>query len=138
MKAVSLKPSANNAGSWLGRNIISCALSLIVIGPKDLPALARGMGTLRGKMRRIYQDVMLSVRKLEVEIDQTDNPRPNNGQPDYFELLPEHIKTSLKIDEPLRDREAVERIEQEFNAAVDKIKQDQLNQPAEAQPSSIA
>src|SRR5690606_6500037 len=44
-------------------------LALIVVGPQDLPKLARAIGKLWGKAQRLYRDSLASIRKLETEMD---------------------------------------------------------------------
>lgn len=94
------------------------ALALIVIGPKDLPRLARGVGQLQGKIRRLVQDAQFSLKKLELEVDRIENPPPPNGQPDYFHLLPEHVRKAMEMNEPVRDAAVREKIEADFEAAM--------------------
>lgn len=79
------------------------ALALIVIGPRDLPKLARGMGKAQGKLRRLYQDAQFSLKKLELEVDRIDNPPPANGQPDYAHLLPDHVRKAMDAAGPAPD-----------------------------------
>lgn len=93
-------------------------LALVVIGPKDLPKLARAVGKLQGKIRRIYQDMQFSLKKLELEVDRIENPPPANGQPDYFHLLPEHVRKAMEMSEPVRDAAVRQKIDADFEAAM--------------------
>ena len=97
------------------------ALALIVIGPKDLPKLARGIGKFHGKVRRVYHDMQFSLKKLELEVDRIENPPAANGQPDYFHLLPEHVRKAMEMSEPVRDAAVKQQIEADYHTAMAEI-----------------
>ncbi len=97
------------------------ALALIVIGPKDLPKLARGIGKFHGKARRVYHDLQFSLKKLELEVERMENPPAANGQPDYFHLLPEHVRKAMEMREPVRDAAVKQQIEADYHAAMAEI-----------------
>lgn len=98
------------------------ALALVVIGPRDLPKLARGLGQMKAKIRRLMQDAQFSLKKLELEVDRIDNPAPPDGQPDYYHLLPEHVRKAMETTEPVRDAAVKQKIEADFEAAVADIR----------------
>jgi|SRR5690606_27601454 len=67
-------------------------LALVVVGPRDLPKLARGIGQLVGRVQRFYRESMFNLRRLEHEIalvDQADS--------DPLELLPDHVRQSMAV-----------------------------------------
>ena len=97
------------------------ALALIVIGPKDLPKLARGIGKFHGKVRSVYHDMQFSLKKLELEVDRIENPPAANGQPDYFHLLPEHVRKAMEMSEPVRDAAVKQQIEADYHTAMAEI-----------------
>ncbi len=66
-------------------------LALIVVGPRDLPKLARGIGQLVGRVQRFYRESMFNLRRLEHEIALVDQP----GGTDPLDLLPEHVRQSM-------------------------------------------
>lgn len=77
-------------------------LALIVVGPQDLPKLARMIGKLWGKLQRFYRDSLHSIHKLETEMDLASQADPRS-QPSYYDLLPEHVRQAMEQPEPLRD-----------------------------------
>lgn len=115
------------------------ALALIVIGPKDLPKLARSVGKLQGKIRRLYQDAQFSLKKLELEVDCIENPPSANGQPDYFNLLPEHVRKAMEMSEPVRDAAVRQKIDADYEAAMADLRarhEAQIAASTSAPPSS--
>lgn len=77
-------------------------LALVVIGPQDLPKLARMLGHWWGKLQRFYRESLHSIHKLEREMDLAQQPDARN-QPSYYELLPAHVRQMMEQSEPLRD-----------------------------------
>src|SRR5690606_29248616 len=66
-------------------------LALVVVGPRDLPKLARGIGQLVGRVQRFYRESMFNLRRLEHEIALVDQPRSS----DPLDLLPDHVRQSM-------------------------------------------
>lgn len=77
-------------------------LALVVVGPQDLPKLARLMGHWWGKLQRVYRDSLHSIHRLEREMDLARAPDARN-QPSYYDLLPEHVRQMMEQPEPVRD-----------------------------------
>lgn len=96
-------------------------LALVVVGPRDLPKLARGAGKLWGRVQRFYRQSLQSLQKLENEIDLAEGPDPRN-RPSYYELLPDHVRRAMETAEPTRDPEQNRKIEEEYRAAMADIK----------------
>ena len=107
------------------------ALALIVVGPKDLPKLARGIGKLWGKAQRMYRDSLASIRKLETEMDLAAKPDQRN-QPSYYDLLPEHVRQAMEQSEPSRDAEHNQRVQAMYEEAMAEVKANH-EPPAEQQ-----
>lgn len=95
-------------------------LALVVIGPQDLPKLAHAMGKLWGKLQRFYRDSMMSIHKLETEINLASQPDQRN-QPSYYDLLPEHVRQAMEQSEPIRDPEHNQRVQQMYQDAMTKL-----------------
>lgn len=97
------------------------ALALVVVGPKELPQFIHGAGRAIARMRRIYRDSLASMQQLEQEIRVASAPPPRNqGEPDYYALLPDHVLETLRNGqaEPLRDAAAHAQREREIAAAL--------------------
>jgi len=74
-------------------------LALVVVGPQDLPKLARALGKLWGRLQRFYRDSLVQLHKLETEMDLASKPDQRN-QPSYYDLLPEHVRQAMEQAEP--------------------------------------
>ncbi|MBT1064199.1 twin-arginine translocase TatA/TatE family subunit [Bowmanella sp. Y26] len=76
--------------SWMELLFVG-VLALLVIGPKDLPALFRTGGQLLAKVRRMYKDMLGSINQLEREVDIASG---NSKQPDeqWRQWLPEEVR----------------------------------------------
>lgn len=96
-------------------------LALIVVGPQDLPKLARAIGKLWGKAQRLYRDSLASIRKLETEMDLAAKPDERN-RPSYYDLLPEHVRQAMEQSEPSRDPEHNQRVQALYDEAMADIK----------------
>jgi sec-independent protein translocase protein TatB len=96
-------------------------LALIVVGPQDLPKLARALGKLWGKAQRLYRDSLASIRKLETEMDLAAKPDQRN-RPSYYDLLPEHVRQAMEQSEPSRDPEHNQRVQTLYEEAMSGIK----------------
>lgn len=92
-------------------------LALIVVGPKDLPRLARGTGKLWGKAQRLYRDALGQINKLETEIDLASRP-DERYKPSYYDLLPEHVRQAMEVAEPSRDAAENARVEALYQEAM--------------------
>ncbi len=84
--------------SW-GEIAFVAVLALIVVGPRDLPRLARGVGQVVGRMQRLYREQMFNLRRLENEIDAAQITP--DGKPAFHSLLPEHVRQAMA--EPVAD-----------------------------------
>ncbi|QIB64894.1 Sec-independent protein translocase subunit TatA/TatB [Kineobactrum salinum] len=96
-------------------------LALIVVGPKDLPKLARGAGKLWGRVQRLYRQSLQSIHKLETEIELASGP-DGRQTPDYYELLPEHVRRAMETAEPSRDAQHNQEVEAMYNEAMKDLK----------------
>lgn len=96
-------------------------LALIVVGPQDLPKLARMIGKLWGKLQRFYRDSLHSIHKLETEMDLASQADPRN-QPSYYDLLPEHVRQAMEQPEPLRDAAQHQHSQALYQQAMTEIK----------------
>lgn len=112
-------------------------LALIVVGPQDLPKLARSIGKLWGKAQRLYRDSLGSIRKLEVEMDLAAKP-DQRQQPSYYDLLPEHVRQAMEQSEPSRDPEHNQRVQALYEEAMKDLKatQDAAQESVSAQPDA--
>jgi len=106
--------------SWI-ELIFLAVLALTVVGQKDLPKLAHGIGKLWGKAQRLYRDSLMSIRTLETEMDLASQPDQRN-QPSYYDLLPEHVRQAMEQAEPSRDAEHNQRVHAEYAQAMATIK----------------
>ena len=112
-------------------------LALVFIGPRDLPQVLRGAGSIFVRLRRVYQDVRGSVTQLEREIDLVDNPRPD--RPGWLEFLPDEVRELRESIVPHGDPEETRARYQAYKQAVAKAQQDyRASQPDEAVESSDA
>lgn len=107
--------------SWM-ELVFLAILALIVVGPKDLPRLARGLGHIWGKGRRLYLDLQRKLHRLETEMELAKGEDPTK-QPSYYDLLPEHIRQAMECPEPSRDPAENQRVEQQYQQAMADIKQ---------------
>ncbi len=111
-------------------------LALIVVGPRDLPRLANGVGKLWGRLRRLYRDSLMSLRKLENELDLAQQPDAG-AQPSYYDLLPEHVRQALEIGEPTRDAAENQRLQALYDDAVAEIERQRGEAEAAADVAAI-
>jgi len=65
-------------------------LAIIVVGPRELPRMFNLVGRFFGKLRRLYQDMTGSIRQLEREVNIAEGNV--NQQPDWQNLMPEHLR----------------------------------------------
>lgn len=96
-------------------------LALVVVGPQDLPKLARTVGKLWGKLQRFYRDSLQGIHKLETEMDLASQADPRN-QPSYYDLLPEHVRRAMEQAEPVRDAEQYQQTQALYEQAMAEIK----------------
>lgn len=96
-------------------------LALVVVGPQDLPKLARTIGKLWGKLQRFYRDSLHSINKLETEMDLASQADPRN-RPSYYDLLPEHVRRALEQAEPIRDPEQHQQTQAMYEQAMAEVK----------------
>lgn len=92
-------------------------LALIIVGPRDLPRLASGVGRLWGRARRLYRDALGQLQKLENEMDLASKP-DERLKPSYYDLLPEHVRAAMEMSEPSRDPEHNRKVEAMFREAL--------------------
>lgn len=107
-------------------------LALVVIGPQDLPRLAHFIGKLWGRLQRFYRDSLMSIRKLETEINLASQPDQRN-QPSYYDLLPEHVRQAMELGEPSRDPEHNQRVQQMYQEALANVSEQVSNASAPGQ-----
>jgi sec-independent protein translocase protein TatB len=100
-----------------------CAvLALLVIGPKDLPKVARTFGRIAGSMRRIYRDVLGSMTQLEREIERVDGPE--RAEMSWQSFLPPEVKELRASIKPHTNREETAEKYKQVKQAVAKAKAD--------------
>ena len=118
--------------------LLFCAvLALLVVGPRDLPKVVRGMGQVFERIRRVYRDMMGGVAQLEREIRINDNPNP--GRPAWLEFLPDEIRELQKSIQPHgADPEETANQYRTVKAAVAKARQDYADSLAAAEDSRDA
>jgi len=104
-------------------------LALVVIGPQDLPKLARMVGHWWGKLQRFYRDSLQSIHKLEREMDLAQQPDARH-QPSYYDLLPAHVRQMMEQSEPVRDPEEHLRQQALYEEALAKVRAERETQPA--------
>lgn len=96
-------------------------LALIVVGPQDLPKLARAIGKLWGRLQRFYRDSLVQLHQLETEMDLASKP-DQRDQPSYYDLLPEHVRQAMERAEPSRDAEQNQRVHAMYEQAMAEVK----------------
>jgi sec-independent protein translocase protein TatB len=81
--------------SWIELLFVA-VLALLVIGPKDLPALFKAGGKVLAKGQRLYRSVLRSMQQLEQEVARSNDPRskdPNaSAEQGWEHLLPEEVR----------------------------------------------
>ncbi len=102
--------------SWVELLFVS-VLALLVVGPRELPGLARTIGGAVQKGRRLYRDAMDGVTRLEQEIDAASHPE--NAQGKRHELLPEEVREAMRMRAPHGDAKAHRDAEAAFSNAVE-------------------
>ncbi|MEE2001334.1 twin-arginine translocase TatA/TatE family subunit [Alkalimonas sp. MEB108] len=115
--------------SWM-ELVFLAILALIVVGPKDLPKLARGIGQMWSKGRRLYLDMQQKLHRLETEMELAKGDDPTKA-PSYYDLLPEHVRQAMERPEPSRDAAENQRIEQEYRQAMTELEQQHAAKQAE-------
>lgn len=103
--------------SWVELLFVS-VLALLVVGPRELPGLARTIGGAVQKGRRLYRDAMNGVTRLEQEIDAASHPEKARGE--RYELLPEEVREAMRMSAPHGDAQA----HREAEAACSKARED--------------
>jgi len=106
-------------------------LALVVIGPQDLPKLARMIGHWWGKLQRFYRESLQSIHKLEREMDLAQQPDARN-QPSYYDLLPQHVRQMMEQSEPVRDPDEHQRQQALYEEALAKVRAGHQSQPVTA------
>ena len=76
--------------SW-NELLLVAVLALLVIGPKDLPALFKTGGKLVAKGQRLYRSLLRSMQQLEQEVTRTNNPSATAEQ-SWEHLLPDEVR----------------------------------------------
>lgn len=103
-------------------------LALVVIGPQDLPKLARMIGHWWGKLQRFYRDSLQSIHKLEREMDLAQQPDARH-QPSYYDLLPAHVRQIMEQSEPVRDPAEHQRQQAMYEQALAQVRAEHQSQP---------
>lgn len=111
--------------SWT-EGLVVAALAIIVVGPRDLPRLARTAGSIMQKGRRIYRDAISGMHRLEQEIDLASKPA-NNGRSDPQRLLPEEVRSAMIMDAPHGDADKHRRADAAFRNALADIETERNN-----------
>ncbi|MBU3002551.1 Sec-independent protein translocase subunit TatA/TatB [Paraglaciecola arctica] len=75
--------------SWIELGFCA-ALTLVVVGPKDLPAFVKGIGKLMTKGKKMVNEVKGSLSRLEKEIDLSDATIDQDKK--WKTLLPSEIQ----------------------------------------------
>lgn len=101
-------------------------LALVVVGPQDLPKLARMIGHWWSKLQRFYRDSLQSIHKLEREMDLARQP-DTRTQPSYYDLLPEHVRQMMEQSEPVRDIDQHQRQQALYEQAIADVRAAQQN-----------
>lgn len=115
-------------------------LALIIVGPRDLPRLANGVGRLWGRARRLYRDALGQLQKLENEMDLASKP-DERLKPSYYDLLPEHVRAAMELAEPSRDADHNRKVDAMFREALADLEASGLKTAStapEAPPQSAA
>ena len=102
--------------SW-SELLFVAVLALLVVGPRELPGLARTIGGSVQKGRRLYRDAMNGVTRLEQEIDAASHPEKAQGE--RGELLPEEVREAMRITSPHGDAQAHRDAEAAWSKALD-------------------
>ncbi len=76
--------------SW-SELLLVAVLALLVIGPKDLPAVFKAGGKLAAKGQRLYRSILRSMHQLEQEVTRSNNPA-GVAEPSWEQLLPEEVR----------------------------------------------
>lgn len=76
--------------SWIELLFVA-VLALLVIGPKDLPALFKAGGKVLAKGQRLYRSILRSMQQLEQEVARSDDPNARTEQ-GWEHLLPEEVR----------------------------------------------
>lgn len=113
---------------WVELSFLA-VLALIIVGPKDLPKLARGAGRLWSRAQRLYRHSLNSIQRLETEIDLASGP-DGRQTTDYYALLPEHVRRALEQAEPSRDAGHNERVEAMYTEAMAQVNQQHGEAPS--------
>ncbi|ACE83836.1 twin-arginine translocase TatA/TatE family subunit [Cellvibrio japonicus] len=121
--------------SW-SELLFLAVLALVVIGPQDLPRLARILGQLWGKLQRIYRDSLMGIRTLENEINLASQP-DQRQQPSYYDLLPEHVRQVMEQAEPSRDATHNQQVQAMYQQAMEDVqRQHSAPSPTTASPTA--
>lgn len=99
-------------------------LALIIVGPKDLPKLARGAGKLWGRVQRLYRHSLQSITRLENEIELASGP-DQRRTPSHYDLLPEHVRRAMETAEPSRDPEQAQKTDEMYRQAMTELREKQ-------------
>lgn len=75
--------------SWIELGFCA-ALTLVVVGPKDLPVFVKGIGRVMAKGKKMLNEVKGSLSRLEKEIDISDGDA--NQAHKWKTLLPSEIQ----------------------------------------------
>jgi sec-independent protein translocase protein TatB len=75
--------------SWIELGFCA-ALTLVVVGPKDLPAFVKGIGRVMAKGKKMVNEVKGSLSRLEKEIDISDGK--TNQDNNWKTLLPSEVQ----------------------------------------------
>lgn len=102
-------------------------LALIVIGPRDLPKVARGIGQALGRARKAYQEVLGSLNTLEREVMLEDS-RAN-------EVHQESLRARQLTPEALQERQ---RSRHDPHSPVHRRDQDGRRVPADTGAAAVA
>lgn len=98
-------------------------LALIIVGPKDLPKLARGAGKLWGRVQRLYRHSLQSITRLENEIELASGPDQRRA-PSHYDLLPEHVRRAMETAEPSRDPEQARKTDEMYRQALNELRKE--------------
>lgn len=98
-------------------------LALIIVGPKDLPKLARGAGKLWGRVQRLYRHSLQSITRLENEIELASGPDQRRA-PSHYDLLPEHVRRAMETAEPSRDPEQARKTDEMYRQALNELREE--------------
>ncbi len=75
--------------SWI--ELIFCAvLTLVVVGPKDMPKMLKMFANGVRRIRKYYSDIQSGMRKLEQEVDLVS--RENGSAQSWQDYLPENVQ----------------------------------------------